>query len=49
MLGNIGATKFDEMIASGQLESVKIGSRRLVKLASLMRLAGVEDDMEVGA
>ena len=44
MLGNIGATKFDEMISSGALESVKIGSRRLVKIASIMRLAGAYPD-----
>lgn len=41
MLGGIGATKFDSMIANGQIESVKIGSRRLVKIASLERLAGI--------
>ena len=42
MLGGIGSTKFDEMIASGQIETVKIGSRRLCKISSLERLAGVE-------
>ncbi|WP_280521082.1 hypothetical protein [Croceicoccus mobilis] len=41
MLGDIGSTKFDELIASGQVESVKIGSRRLVVIESLRRLAGV--------
>lgn len=46
MLGNIGSTKFDEMIASGQIESVKIGSRRLVKVASLMRVANVGTDQK---
>ena len=42
MLGGIGSTKFDQMIASGQIETVKIGSRRLVRISSLERLAGVE-------
>ena len=42
MLGDIGSTKFDELIASGQVESVKIGSRRLVVIASLKRLVGGE-------
>lgn len=46
MLGGIGATKFDELIASGQLESVKIGSRRLIVIDSLRRLAGVEPDQQ---
>lgn len=42
MLGDIGSTKFDELIASGQVESVKIGSRRLVVIESIRRLAGVD-------
>ena len=42
MLGGIGATKLDSMIASGQIETVKIGSRRFVKIASLERLAGID-------
>lgn len=46
MLGNIGSTKFDELIATGQIESVKIGSRRLVKIASVKRLCGVEPDQQ---
>lgn len=43
MLG-LGATKTDELIAQGVLESVRIGKRRLVKISSLKRLAGVEPD-----
>lgn len=46
MLGNIGSTKFDELISSGELESVKIGSRRLVKIASIKRLAGTDPHQE---
>ena len=46
ILGDIGSTKFDELIASGQVESVKIGSRRLVVIASVRRLAGVEFDQQ---
>jgi excisionase family DNA binding protein len=41
MLG-IGKTKLGELIASGELDTVRIGSRRLVKIASIKRLAGVE-------
>jgi hypothetical protein len=44
MLGDIGSTKFDELITSGQIESVKIGSRRLVVIASIRRLARVEPE-----
>jgi hypothetical protein len=44
LLGGIGATKFDEMIASGEVESVLIGRRRLIKISSLERLAGIEVD-----
>lgn len=42
----IGKTKLDELIASGELETVRIGSRRLVKIASLKRLAGVDAEGE---
>lgn len=42
MLGGIGSTKFDSMIASGEVESVLIGRRRLIKISSLERLAGVK-------
>ena len=45
----IGKTKGGELIASGQLETVRIGSRRLVKLASVRRLAGVEVEQLGGA
>lgn len=38
----IGKTKLGELIAQGELESVRIGARRLVKIASIRRLAGVE-------
>lgn len=38
----LGTTKTDELIAQGVLESVRIGSRRLVKVSSLKRLAGCE-------
>lgn len=40
----IGKTKLGELIAQGKLESVRIGARRLVKIASVRRLAGVERD-----
>jgi hypothetical protein len=46
MLGNIGSTKFDSMLASGEIASVKIGSRRLVNLASLRRAAGCETNQQ---
>ena len=38
----IGKTKLGQLIVEGQLETVRIGSRRLVKIASVLRLAGVE-------
>jgi len=37
----IGKTKIGELVATGQLETVSIGARRLVKIASIQRLAGV--------
>lgn len=40
----LGSTKTDELIASGVLETVRIGRRRLVKIASLKQLAGLESD-----
>ena len=40
----IGKTKVGELIADGQLESVLIGTRRLVKIASVRRLACVEPE-----
>ncbi len=36
----IGKTKLSELVASGQLETVRIGARRLVKIASVKQLAG---------
>jgi len=42
----IGKTKGAELLASGQLESVNIGARRLVKIASVRRLAGVDADKQ---
>ena len=39
---NVGSTKGDELIASGTLETVRIGSRRLIKITSVKRLAGME-------
>lgn len=40
----IGKTKLGELIACGELESVRIGARRLVRISSVRRLAGVEAD-----
>ena len=37
-MSGIGRTKLNELIGSGQIESVKIGKRRLVKVESLKRL-----------
>lgn len=42
----IGKTKLGELIAQGELESVRIGARRLVKIASVRRLAGIEPDQQ---
>lgn len=36
----LGTTKIYELIGSGQLETVKIGRRTLVKVASVRRLVG---------
>lgn len=44
VLGGIGSTKFDEMIASGEVESILIGRRRLIVISSLERLVGIKDD-----
>ena len=38
----IGKTKLAELISSGQIESLRIGRRRLVRISSLQRLAGIE-------
>ena len=40
----IGKTKLGELIAKGDLETIRIGARRLVKIASVRRLAGIESD-----
>lgn len=45
----IGKTKLSELIAHGELETIRIGRRRLVKIASLKRLAGVEAGQTGGA
>ncbi|MBA3510852.1 hypothetical protein [Sphingomonas sp.] len=42
----LGSTKTDELIAEGVLETVRIGRRRLVKISSVKRLAGIEDDQQ---
>lgn len=42
----LGTTKLYQLINEGQLDTVKIGRRRLVKVASLRRLAsGYSDDV----
>ena len=43
MLG-LGSTKTDELISEGVIESVRIGGRRLVKIASVRKLAGIEPE-----
>ena len=42
----IGKTKLGELVSTGQLETVRIGARRLVKIASVRRLAGLEADQQ---
>jgi hypothetical protein len=48
LLGGIGRSMTFELIASGQLESVKLGRRRLVLVSSIdalvERLRAVDDD-----
>jgi hypothetical protein len=48
LLGGIGRSMTFELIASGQLRSVKLGRRRLVLVSSIDalvdRLAAVDDD-----
>jgi predicted DNA-binding transcriptional regulator AlpA len=39
----LGHTKIYEMIGDGRLDTVKIDSRRLVKVPSLLRLFGRDD------
>lgn len=38
MLG-IGRTRFYELVAAGEIQTIKLGRRRLVQIASLQRLA----------
>ena len=40
----IGRTKLSELIASGEIATVRIGTRRLVKISSLKRLAGIDSE-----
>lgn len=40
----LGSTKTDELISEGVLESVRIGRRRLVKIASVKKLAGLNPE-----
>ena len=42
----IGKTKLGELISSGQIETVRIGTRRLVRISSLKRLVGNEPDCD---
>lgn len=42
----IGKTKLGELIAHGDLETIRIGTRRLIKISSVRRLAGVEPDQQ---
>jgi len=37
----IGKTKLGELITNGDLESVRIGARHFVKIASVQRIAGL--------
>ena len=39
---SIGKTKLGELIAHGDLETIRIGARRLVRIDSILRLACVE-------
>lgn len=45
----IGKTKLTELIAEGAIDTVKIGARRLVKISSLKRLAGMGATLVCGA
>jgi len=45
----IGKTKLGELIAQGELESVRIGSRRLVRIESIQNLAGVTPEKQEGS
>ena len=39
MLGGIGKTNLYAMLAAGDLESVKLGKRRLIRVSSIQALA----------
>lgn len=43
---SIGKTKLGELIAQGELETIRIGARRLVRISSVRRLAGVESGQQ---
>lgn len=40
----IGKTKLGELIAQNKLETVRIGTRRLVRIDSIRRLAGIQPE-----
>lgn len=42
----IGKTKLGELIAQGELETIRIGARRLVKIASVRKLAGADSPQQ---
>jgi excisionase family DNA binding protein len=41
-LTDLGSTKLYELIKTGELETVKVGTKRLIKYPSVKRLMGVE-------
>jgi hypothetical protein len=45
----IGKTKLGELISNGRLETASIGTRRLVMVSSIKRLAGVKVDPTAAA
>lgn len=45
----IGKTKLGELIDQGDLETIRIGARRLVRISSVRRLAGVDPEQREGA
>lgn len=46
----IGKTKLGELVSTGQIETFRIGTRRLVKIASILRFVAVApDEQEVAA
>ena len=40
---SLGITKLNQLIRNGEIESVKLGRRRLVKTASLRKLLGEDE------